>query len=230
MDNVIEVLSKFKSNLDGIIVDCKSKVDDIKKEEDFIKVLGDVVNYSKSDYLLLPFYDESILSSVFERVFPLSDAELNKIKIAKYLIDASKSIDKDHFLQYNNAVKDVKSINNKLSKFYEKLLADNKLENEKNDLNLKIENYSKIYGIISDDGFSGLIDDVDLFEEVIKSCDLSNEEINVILNVAIRDNLKFLDSNGVISETVNDDIIDMKEQNNSFQNSINDLSSLLVDE
>ena len=230
MDNVMEVLSKFKDNLDGIIADCKSKIDDIKKEKEFIQVLGDVVNYSKSDYLLLPFYDESILSTVFERVFPLSSAEINKIKAAKYLIEASKSVDKDHFLQYNNAVKDVKSINNKLSKFYEKLLADNKLENEENDINLKIENYSKIYDSISDEGFSGLIDDVDLFEEVIKSCDLSNDEINVILNIAIKDNLKFLDSNGVMSEMVNDDIIDMKEQNNVFQDSINDLSSLLVDE
>ena len=44
-------------------------------------------------------------------VFPLSTTELNKIKAAKYLIEASKDIDKGHFPQYHDAVKDVESIN-----------------------------------------------------------------------------------------------------------------------
>ena len=80
MDSVKDIMSKFKDNLDKIIVDYKNKVSDIEKEEDFIQVLGDLINYSKSDSLLLPFYDETILSRVFERVFPLSNTEINKLK------------------------------------------------------------------------------------------------------------------------------------------------------
>ena len=106
MDNV-SVLSKFKLDLEKIISEYKDKVSEIETEEEFIMTLGDVVNYCKSDCLLLPFYDEEILSKVFERVFPLSSNEMNKIKTAKYLIDASKTVDKGNFPQYNDFVKDL---------------------------------------------------------------------------------------------------------------------------
>lgn len=229
MDNVMDVMSKFKNGLDSIICDYKDKISEIEKEEDFIMTLGDVVNYSKSDCLLLPFYDETILSRVFERVFPLSNSEFNKIKTAKYLIESSKSIDKSHFPQYNDSVKDVSDINKRLSKFYDKLLSDDKLKSDKEEFSLKIERYSTIYDKILDDSFSSLIDDVPLFHEVIDSCDLSLDEVNVILNVAIKSNLGYLDNSGVIvSDDV--DIIDMKEQNNIFMDEINDLSNLLGDE
>jgi len=229
MDNVMDVMSKFKNGLDSIICDYKDKISEIEKEEDFIMTLGDVVNYSKSDCLLLPFYDEAILSKVFERVFPLSNSEFNKIKTAKYLIESSKSIDKSNFPQYNDSVKDVSDINKRLSKFYDKLLSDDKLKSDKEEFSLKIERYSTIYDKILDDSFSSLIDDVPLFHEVIDSCDLSLDEVNVILNVAIKSNLSYLDNSGVIvSDDV--DIIDMKEQNNVFMDEINDLSNLLGDE
>ena len=145
MDNVKDIMSKFKKNLDKIIVDYKNRISEIEKEEEFIQVLGDLVNYSKSDSLLLPFYDETILSRVFERVFPLSATELNKIKAAKYLIEASKDVDKGHFPQYHDAVKDVESINKKVNKFYEKLLSNDKMKVEKDETILKIENFRKLF-------------------------------------------------------------------------------------
>lgn len=225
MDNVMDAISKFKSNLDSIIVDYKEKISDIEKEEDFISTLGDVVNYSKSDFMLLPFYDETILSRVFERVFPLSNTEFNKIKTAKYLINASESVDKSHFPQYNDSVKDVESINKKLVKFYEKLISDDKLKKDKEDFSLKIERYSSVFNLIGDSTFTSFIDDVDLFSEVINLCDLSQEEINIILNEAIKCNLSFLDSNGVVVES--EDLEDMKKENNKIQDEISDLSNLL---
>jgi len=229
MDNVMDILSKFKSSLDSVICDYKSKISEIEDEENFIMTLGDVVNYSKSDCLLLPFYDETILSKVFERVFPLSNVEFNKIKTAKYLIESSKSIDKSHFPQYNDSVKDVSDINEKLSEFYDKLLSNDKLKRDKDEYSSKVLSYSSIYDKILDDSFGSLIDDVPLFHEVIDSCDLSFEEINVILNVAIKSNLSYLDSNGVIVDD-DADIVDMKEQNSVFIDEINDLSNLLSDE
>ncbi len=229
MDNVMDILSKFKSSLDSVICDYKSKISEIEDEENFIMTLGDVVNYSKSDCLLLPFYDETILSKVFERVFPLSNVEFNKIKTAKYLIESSKSIDKSHFPQYNDSVKDVSVINEKLSEFYDKLLSNDKLKRDKDEYSSKVLSYSSIYDKILDDSFGSLIDDVSLFHEVIDSCNLSFEEINVILNVAIKSNLSYLDSNGVIVDD-DADIVDMKEQNSVFIDEINDLSNLLSDE
>ena len=225
MDNVIDVLSKFRDNLDSLIVDFKKKINDIENEESFIMTLGDVVNYSKSDCLLLPFYDEAILSRVFERVFPLSNSEFNKVKTAKYLIESSKSIDKSHFPQYNDSVRDLEEINKRLSKFYDRLLSDDKLKVEKEEFGLKIDRYSSILDLIGDDCFNGLIGDIDLFHEVIDACGLSLEEVSLILNVAIKSNLSFLDSNGVV---VSND--DMKEQGNVFMNEISDLSNLLGDE
>lgn len=226
MDSVKDIMSKFKDNLDKIIVDYKNKVSDIEKEEDFIQVLGDLVNYSKSDSLLLPFYDETILSRVFERVFPLSNTEINKLKTAKYLIDASKDIDKGHFPQYNECVKDVEDINKKVNKYYEKLLSNDKLKSDKEEFNLKVNNLSYIFDIIGENKFIGLIDNIDSFEDAINECDLSEEEINVILNVAIKSNLEFLDSNGVVLDVDSE----MKEENNIIQGKISDLSNLLENE
>ena len=74
-----------------------------------------------------------------------------------------------------------------------------------------------------------LIDDVDSFEEAINLCDISKEDINILLNVAIKSNLEYLDSNGVIIDNV-EDIDAMKEQNNVIQDKISDLSNLLGDE
>ncbi len=227
MEEVMDLLSKFKSNLDNIIVDYRDKISDIEKEEDFIQVLGDLINYSKSDYLLLPFYDETMLSRVFERVFPLSTAEINKLKTAKYLIDASKDIDKEHFPQYNAAVAEVKEIDKKLNKYYDKLLSNDKLASDKEDALSNVEKFSKIFDIIGDDKFTGLIDDVDAFEEAIGLCKLSDEDINILLNVAIKSNLEFLDSNGVVVDNIDNDI---KEENSIFQDKISDLSNLLGDE
>ena len=102
MDSVEEVLSKFKNGLEKVINNCKDSISDIEKEEEFIRNLGDLVNYSKSDCLLLPFYDETMLSRIFEKIFPLSTTEMNKIKTAKYLIEVSKSVDKENFQQYND--------------------------------------------------------------------------------------------------------------------------------
>lgn len=230
MDNVIDIMSKFKTNLDSAIVDLKDKVSEIDKEEEFIASLGDVINYSKSDSSLLPFYDEKILSSVFERVFPLSTTEINKVKAAKYLIESSKSIDKKNFPQYNEAIKDIASINKKLVKFYDKILADDSLRKNKDDLNLKIQNYSAFYDNCTEEGFSRIIDNVDLFEEIVNLCDFSKDEINDLLNIAIKCNLSYLDSQGVIIDEVDDDIAHMKKQNDKFQDDISDLSNLLGDE
>ena len=230
MDNVMGVLSKFRDNLDSIISSYKEKISDIEKEEKFIVTLGDVVNYCKSDHLLLPFYDETILSRVFERVFPLSNAEYNKVKTAKYLIESSKSIDKGHFPQYNDSVKDMDSIFDKLSNNYDKMLSNDDLKKDKDDFSTKVDSYSRILSCIDENGFNALIDDVDLFEEVINACDLSNDEINVILNVAIKSNLEFLDSSGVLIEDDDIDIKDMKEQNNKFKDEISDLNNLLSQE
>lgn len=227
MDSVKDILSKFKDNLDKIIVDYKNKVSDIEKEEDFIQVLGDLVNYSKSDSLLLPFYDETILSRVFERVFPLSNTEINKLKAAKYLIDASKNIDKGHFPQYNECVKDVEDINKKVNKYYEKLLSNDKLKSDKEEYNSKITSLSYIFDIIGDDKFIGLIEDVDSFQETINMCKLDAEEVNVILNVAIKSNLEFLDSNGVVIDNIDSD---MMQENSIIQDKISDLSNLLGNE
>ena len=226
-DNVMGVLSKFRDNLDSIISSYKEKISDIEKEEEFIVTLGDVVNYCKSDHLLLPFYDETILSRVFERVFPLSNAEYNKVKTAKYLIESSKSIDKGHFPQYNDSVKDMDSIFDKLSNKYDKMLSNDDLKKDKDDFSTKVDSYSRILSCIDENGFNALIDDVDLFEEVINACDLSKDEINVILNVAIKSNLEFLDSSGVLIEDDDIDIKDMKEQNNKFKDEISDLNNLL---
>lgn len=227
MEDVMDLMSKFKTGLDGIITDNKDKISEIEKEEDFIQVLGDLVNYSKSDYLLLPFYDETLLSRVFERVFPLSNTEINKLKTAKYLIDASKNVDKEHFPQYTAAVNDVKSIDKKINKYYDKLLEDNKLASDKEEAQLNVDKFSGIFDIIGEDKFTGLIDDVDAFEEAINLCKLSDEEVNTLLNVAIKSNLEFLDSNGVFVDNVDSDI---KEENSIFQDKISDLSNLLGDE
>lgn len=230
MDSVKSALSKLKKNLDSIINDYKNSVSEIEKEEEFIQVLGDVVNYSKSDCLLLPFYDETILSRVFEKVFPLSTSEIKKIKTAKYLIEASKSVDKSNFLQYNNSVQDLEEINNKLSSTYEELLADDHLKKDKDDYNNKISLFSGLVDIIGEEDFSALISDIDLFEEAINLCKFKDEEINTLLNVAITSNLKYLDSNGIISEEVHSDIVDMKNENNKMQEEIENLSNLLGNE
>ena len=58
---------------------------------------------------------------------------------------------------------------------------------------------------------------------------MSKDDINIILNVAIKSNLEYLDSNGILIEDVQD-INDMKEQNNVIQDKISDLSNLLGDE
>jgi len=227
MEKVKDVLSKFKDNLDGVIVDYKNRISEIEKEEEFIHVLSDLVNYSKSDSLLLPFYDETILSRVFERVFPLSNTELNKIKTAKYLIDACKDINKDKFPQYKEAVSDVEEINTKINSFYEKILSDDNLVSEKENLNSKVEKFSIVFDNIGEDKFNSLIEDIDSFEETIDSVSLSSEEINVLLNIAIRSNLEYLDSSGIVVNTVDNEIV---EENNIIQDKISDLSNLLGDE
>lgn len=229
MDSVKGVLSKFKNNLDNIINDYKTSVSDIEKEEEFIQTLGDLVNYSKSDSLLLPFYDETILSRVMERVFPLSSSEKNKVKAAKYLIEASKSVDKSNFLQYNNAVKDLESINKKLSDYYNKLLSNTELKSDKENYLTKIDLYTGIFDMIGEDEFLSLISDIDLFEELINLCDLSKDEINVLLNVAIKSNLKYLDSQDIIIDD-NSDIVDLKNENDKMQEEIRNLSNLLGNE
>ena len=227
MEDVMDLMSKFKSKLDDIIVEYKDKISDIEKEEDFIQVLGDLVNYSKSDCLLLPFYDVTILSRVFERIFPLSNTEMNKIKTAKYLFEASKDVDKSHFPQYNESVEDIKEIDKKINKYYDKLLSNDKLSSDKEEALLNVEKFSSIYDIIGDDKFTGLISNIDAFEEAIGLCKLSDEEVNILLNVAIKCNLEFLDSNGIVINNVDSD---MKEENSIFQDKISDLSNLLGDE
>ena len=217
MENVKDVLSKFKDNLDGVIVDYKNKISEIEKEEDFIHVLSDLVNYSKSDSL----------SRVFERVFPLSSNELSKMKTAKYLIEACKDINKDKFPQYKEAVSDVEEINRKINSFYEKLLSDDNLSSEKDELNSKVDKFSIVFNNIGSEKFNGLIEDIDTFEETVNCSDLSDKEINVLLNIAIRSNLEYLDSNGIVVNDVDNEIV---EENNIIQDKISDLSNLLGDE
>lgn len=227
MNSVKDLFSKLRSILEDIISDCRKKVTDIEIEENFIKILGDFVEYCESDILLLPFYDEEILVKIFERIFPLSSTELNKIKVAKYLIEASNSVDKSHFSQYNDSVKNVNDIYDVICKFYKDLSSNEKLESDKNGFVSKIDDYTKIFDMIGEDSFVSFIDDIDLFENVLNSCDLSLDEINIILNVAIRDNLSFLDLNGVKVQDVDDDIKNMKIQNDDFKNEINSLNNLL---
>ena len=69
-----------------------------------------------------------------------------------------------------------------------------------------------------------------MFEECINVCELSDDEINIILNVAIKSNLVFLDSSGVVIEDSVDEISEMKKQNDIFQDEIADLSNLLGNE
>ena len=226
MESVIGVLSKFKNNLVNVINDYKTKIEEIEKEEEFIRTLGDLVNYSKSDCLLLPFYDMEILEVVFNRVFSFSNNEMNKIKTAKYLIEASKDVDKSQFLQYNNAVKDLEKINNKVIDYYNDLLSNNTLAADKDNYESLIHKYTLIVDNIGDDCFNGLIDDVDLFHDIIMDIDLSIDDINLILDIAIRDNLKYLDDTGVIC-TDDSDIINMKKMNSEMQEAISDLCNLL---
>lgn len=226
MDSVEEVLSKFKNGLEKVINNCKDSISDIEKEEEFIRNLGDLVNYSKSDCLLLPFYDETMLSRIFEKIFPLSTTEMNKIKTAKYLIEASKSVDKENFQQYNDSVKELKNINDKIEKNYEKLLQDDKIKTDKETYTKKLNDYTNILNITGKDEFTGLIQDIDAFEETINESDLKEEEINTMLNVAITCNLKYLDSNGVVVSD-NAEIQTLKEDNNRMQEEIQNLSNLL---
>ncbi len=229
MDSVRGVLSKLKRGLDSVIDEYKKSVSDIEKEEDFIQILGDVVNYSKSDCLLLPFYDETILSRVFDRLFP-SSSYMKKLKTARYLIDASKSVDKSNFLQYNNAVKDLEEINGKLIKIYDEMLSNDKLKTDKENYLNKINLYSDFAVTISDDEFTAIISDIDLFQEMVELCNFKDEELNILLSCAIKCNLKFLDSNGVITTEVHSDIADMKSDNDKMQEEINNLSDLLETE
>lgn len=229
MDSVRGVLSKLKRGLDSVIDEYKKSVSDIEKEEDFIQILGDVVNYSKSDCLLLPFYDETILSRVFDRLFP-SSSYMKKLKTARYLIDASKSVDKSNFLQYNNSVKDLEEINGKLIKIYDEMLSNDKLKTDKENYLNKINLYSDFVVTISDDEFTAIISDIDLFQEMVELCNFKDEELNILLSCAIKCNLKFLDSNGVITTEVHSDIADMKSDNDKMQEEINNLSDLLETE
>lgn len=226
MDSVTNVLSKFKNSLDSIINDYKEKVSEIEKEEEFKEMLGDIVNYSKSDCLLLPFYDETMLSKALERIFPLSSTEKNKIKTAKYLIEASKDVDKEQFPQYNTAVKELNEINKKISDYYEKLLTDDKSKSEKETLLNQINLYTELYEKINDEEFTSIIDNTDIFKEAVETSKLSNEEISILLNIAIKSNLKYLDASGIVTND-NNDIISMKNENDKMQEEIKDLSSLL---
>ena len=170
-----------------------------------------------------------MLSRIFEKIFPLSTTEMNKIKTAKYLIEASKSVDKENFQQYNDAVKDLKNINEKIEKNYEKLLADDKIKTDKETYTKKLNDYTNILNVVGKDEFTGLIQDIDAFEETINESDLKEEEINTMLNVAITCNLKYLDSNGVVVSD-NAEIQTLKEDNNRMQEEIQNLSNLLGDE
>lgn len=230
MESVVEVLSVFKDKLNVIINDLNESLSNIEKEEEFIQVLGDLVNYCKSDYMLLPFYDETILSRVFERVFPLPESFMKKIKTAAYLIEASKSIDKSNFLQYNNSVDDIKSINEKLSSYYDDLLSNDTLKSDKENVSNKISLYSSFYDIIGDDCFTALISDVDLFKEIVDLCKLDDNSVNILLNVAIKCNLGFLDSTGIVVEEDDSSITNMKNDNRKMQEEIKNLSNLLGNE
>ena len=176
--------------------------------------------------MLLPFYDEEVLVDVFEHVFPLSNTEINKVKTAKYLIESCKSVDTSNFPQYNETIKELEVINKKVSDYYDNLLSDTKLNSEKDELSAKVDSYLSILNLIDEESFNGLIENIDLFEDAINLCNFSNDDVNVILNIAIKSNLRFLDSNGIIVDD-NADIADLKEQNNIFQDKISDLSNLL---
>ena len=76
--------------------------------------------------------------------------------------------------------------------------------------------------MIGDDKFNSLIEDVDLFERAIDDCELSLEDISVLLSTAIVSNLSYLDGNGVVSVN-NDNFID----NSLLESNIQDLSNLL---
>ena len=227
MDDIKELMVKFRSCLDSCIGDYKSKISDIENQEDFIQLLGDLINYCKSDCMLLPFYDETILARVFERVFPLSNTEINKIKTAKYLVDACVNIDKSNFPQYNTAVLDVKDIFDKLNVYYENLLSDDSLVSNKESFSQIIRRLSSIYDLIGDYKFVGLISDIDCFEQAIDMCKLSDEDVSILLNVAIKSNLEYLDSNGVIIDNIDDEL---KNESSFIQDEISNLSSLLGDE
>jgi hypothetical protein len=69
-----------------------------------------------------------------------------------------------------------------------------------------------------------------MFEEIVDLCNLKDEELNILLNCAIKSNLKYLDSNGVITTEVHSDIADMKNDNDKMQEEINNLSVLLEEE
>lgn len=227
MDNKVEIFSKFKNNLDNYINEYKNKLEEIASEEEFIQSLGDLINYCKSDVLLLPFYDEEILTSILNRIFPLSNNEINKIKTAKYLIEASKTIDKSHFVQYNKSIKEIETIFNNINTYYENKLNDETIKTNKEDYESIVNNYTKIYEKIEGQNFNNIIDDVDLFEQVLKDSSLEMNEINIILNTAITDNLKYLDNNGIINVEIDNDIKDLKEENNKIQKDISDLNDLL---
>ena len=229
MDSVRDILSNLCDNLSNVINDYKDSISKIEEEEKFIQVLGDVVNYCKSDCLLLPFYDESILYDVLEHVFP-SGNEIKKVKTAKYLINASKSVDKENFLQYNDSVKDLEKICKKLNSEYEKKLSNNKLKTDKDEYNNKISEYSDFLNIVGEEEFSGLISDIDLFQEIVDLCEFSDEQVDILLTLAIKCNLNFLDNNGIVVDEVHSDIVDMKNENNKMQEEIKNLSNLLGNE
>lgn len=220
MNNVRDVLSKFKDNLDGIITNYRVKVSDIEKEEDFNRVLSDFINYCESDVLLLPFYDETLLGRIFDRVFSDSLDEIKKVKTAKYLIDASKSVDTSNFPQYNDSVSKIKSIFKSIDSFYRDRVENSTFASDKENYNSIISSYSVIFDLIGIDGFNGLIEDIDLFERVINDCDLQSSDINEILSVAIVSNLGYLDRSGVV------DVNDVSD-NSLLESNINSLSNML---
>ncbi|MBP3920191.1 MAG: hypothetical protein J6D28_01355 [Bacilli bacterium] len=204
MDNVI-LLSKLKNNLGNIISDYKNKINEIEEKEKFLQILSDLVNYSKSDVLLFPFYDENILEQILEVVFPVFNSTLNKIKTAKYLIESSKNVDRQHFPQYNNIIKELEQINNDIIKYYENIITTNNYATEKEQYSQTIEKYTTIDALIGEEKFIGLIENIDLFHEIIYQCKLDNNEINKILNIAIENNLNYLNENGIleIEEPIN---------------------------
>ena len=106
-------------------------------------------------------------------------------------------------------------------------MSNDELKSDKEEYNSKITSLSYIFDIIGDDKFIGLIEDVDSFQETINMCKLDAEEVNVILNVAIKSNLEFLDSNGVVIDNIDSD---MMQENSIIQDKISDLSNLLGNE
>ena len=110
------------------------------------------------------------------------------------------------------------------------MLSNDKLKTDKENYLNKINLYSDFAVTISDDEFTAIISDIDLFQEIVELCNLKDEELNILLSCAIKCNLKFLDSNGVIATEVHSDIADMKSDNNKIQEEINNLSDLLETE